>query len=432
MGKLCIKSVTLDKIPRGAKLYLAGMTVSGLGDGIIMVVAQLYAISLGFGSTSLGNVFMLKFMATALLTIPAGILADRYSRFKVLTSGQFFFCGGMLLLLTAKTVDMFGLSMIMISLADATFVVLGPMYSSFFHNRDMDKAFGLKMFLNVLAISLGSLLGFIPPMLVRNFRLTIQASYWTLILVATMLFFIRAAFFLLSAKGAVELRKERNFRFRLKSWDIVSKFALLSIIGNIGFSIFFSLNAYYINNKFRVQSDALGFLVFVSCLAQALASITAPKLSVRLGTTRTIALSLGLSAPFYFMLGHVPDFTWFFIFSILRLGIANLAAPLNSSLFMRLLSPEEKATASSITHMISGLSIALATWFGGRIMAISLGLPIFLGAGIYVIYAVAYFLLLKDEESRSSRIATSVYDGPSLIPIARARNTSEKSSTTRQ
>lgn len=417
MEKLTIKSVTPDNIPRGAKLFLAGMAVSGLGDGIIMVVAQLYAISLGFGSTSLGNVFMLKFMATALLTIPSGILADRYGRFKVLASGLFIFSVGMLLLLTARTVDLFGLSMIMIGLADATFVVLGPMYSSFFDNRDMDRAFGLQMFLNVLAISIGSLLGFVPPMLVRSFGLTIEASYWTLMVVATVLFFIRAAFFLLSARGAVEFRREGGFRFRLESKGVVSKFVLLSIIGNIGFSVFFSLQAYYANSKFGAQSDALGFLAFVSCLVQALASIAAPKLSGRLGTTRTIALSLGLSAPFYFMLSQVPDFAWFSAFAILRLGIANLASPLNSSLYMRLISPEEKATASSITHTISRLSIALATWLGGRIMVTSLDLPIYLGAGLYVIYAAAYFLLLRDEESRRQGVATTVYKAPGLIPV---------------
>jgi len=415
MEKLTIKSIAPDNIPRSAKLFLAGMTVSGLGDGIIMVVAQLYAISLGFGSTSLGNVFMLKFMATALLTIPSGILADRYGRFKVLASGLIIFSVGMLLLLTARTVELFGLSMIMIGLADATFVMLGPMYSSFFDNGDMDRAFGLQMFLNVLAISIGSLLGFVPPMLVRSLGLTIEASYWTLMVVATVLFFIRAAFFLLSSRRAVEFRREGGFR--LESKGVVSKFVLLSIIGNIGFSVFFSLKAYYANSKFGAQSDTLGFLAFVSCLVQALASIAAPKLSGRLGTTRTIALSLGLSAPFYFMLSQVPDFTWFSAFAILRLGIANLASPLNSSLYMRLISPEEKATASSITHTTSRLSIALATWLGGRIMVTSLDLPIYLGAGLYVIYAVAYFLLLRNEESRRQRVATTVYEAPGLIPV---------------
>jgi predicted MFS family arabinose efflux permease len=117
------------------------------------------------------------------------------------------------------------------------------------------------------------------------------------------------------------------------------------------------------------------------------------------------------------MLSQVTDFTWFSTFAILRLGIANLASPLNSSLYMRLISPEEKATASSITHTTSRLSIALATWLGGRIMVTSLDLPIYLGAGLYVIYAAAYFLLLRDEESRRQGVATAVYEAPGLIPV---------------
>jgi len=66
-------------------------------------------------------------------------------------------------------------------------------------------------------------------------------------------------------------------------------------------------------------------------------------------------------------------------------------------------------TASSITHTISRLSIALATWLGGQIMVTSLDLPIYLGVGLYMIYTVAYFLLLRDEKSRSQRAATTVY-----------------------
>jgi len=50
-------------------------------------------------------------------------------------------------------------------------------------------------------------------------------------------------------------------------------------------------------------------------------------------------------------------------------------------------------------------------------MVASLDLPIYLGAGLYVIYAAAYFLLLRDEESRRQGVATTVYEAPGLIPV---------------
>lgn len=60
-------------IPRGARWFLAGRMMSGLGDGIANIVVQLYLVELGFNAGELGLAFMLKFAGTALVNHPRRI-----------------------------------------------------------------------------------------------------------------------------------------------------------------------------------------------------------------------------------------------------------------------------------------------------------------------------------------------------------------------
>lgn len=66
---------------------------------------------------------------------------------------------------------------LLIGLSNATFVVLTPLYSSFFDKENMDKAFGLMGFLSIVTISIGSLMGFIPPMLAARHGFSLRSAY---------------------------------------------------------------------------------------------------------------------------------------------------------------------------------------------------------------------------------------------------------------
>jgi len=396
-----VKSILPDEVSTCAKLFLVGMIFSGFGDGIVSVVGQLYLISLGFESVALGTILMLKLVGTALITVPAGILADRYGKAKVLFSGFSLFSFAMILFLTSKTIEMFSLAMLLIGLSDAAFVVLGPLYSSFFDREHMDRAFGLQGFLNIVAISVGSLMGFIPPMLEASFRFSVQASYWTLIALATVFFFVRMPFYLMSARGTVEPKIQEEFKFNLKSRKVIAKFVMLTALGRMGYEVFFSLFPFYVNKKFGVKSDALGVLFFISWFVTAGANIIAPMVSARLKALRTIVGALVLCTPFYFMIPLAPNLPLLSALFIIRLGIANLSSPLIASLFMRLLYPEEKATANSINMMTSMGVATVATWLGGQLMEqISLDFPVYMGAGVYIVYAASFYFLLKNESER--------------------------------
>lgn len=401
-----LTSIVPDRVSNQAKLFLVAAFFNGFGNGIVNVILQLYLTSLGFDSTDLGTIFMMNPLGAALLTIPAGILADRYGKKRVMLSGLSITGVAVILVLTAKTTEMFIVSFLLIGLSNATFVILTPLYSSFFDKSDMDRAFGLWGFLNIITMSMGSLFGFIPPLLVSNFDFSLQHSYWIVMAIAGVFIMIQAPIYLMLLRGVVEPKREGGFKFSLKSKSVVVKFFVISIISVVGFGVFFSLFPFYVNRKFGVESDALGTLMFVSNFVSAGVNAVAPRVSKKLGTLKTIMAAIVLATPFYLMIPMAPNFVWVSTFYIARLGFRTMADPLTGSLFMRLLYDEEKATANSIRMMaLQGGNIA-APWLGGQLMEkASLDFPVYVGTGLYIIFAASYYFLLRNEKEKEVELA---------------------------
>lgn len=400
-----------DRVSTPAKLFLTAMVMNGLGNGVFGVVIQLYLTSLGFGSAALGTIFMMNSIGAALLTLPAGILADRYGKGKMVLFAFSSYSLSVILLLTGKSIEMLSLAYLFMGVANAAAVVLGPLYSSFFDRENMDRAFGLFGFLNILAASMGSLMGFVPPMLVDRYGFSLQVSYWIMLVIGAVLIFAMMPFLMMSIRGVVEPKRQGGLRFNLRSKGLVAKFSLIYTISNIGWGVFFSLFPYYVNTKFGAQSDALGALYFASNFIRAGANALAPRISKKLGTLKTIAVSIGLCTPFYLLIPLSLNFTWLSAAYIIRLFLGTLSTPLVSSLFFKLLHDEEKATANSITAMVSQGSNIVAPKLGGQLMQqISLDFPAFLGAGLYPVIAAAYYLLLRNEKEEKVELV------PELVP----------------
>lgn len=391
-----------DRVSTPAKLYLSAIVLNSFANGIWNVVLQLYLISLGFDSNALGSIFMVYPLGVALLTIPAGILADRYGRGKIMILKYSLIVLDLILLLISKSVETFRLVFFLLGLADGAGVVLDPFYSSLFDRGDLDKAFGLRGFLNIMSNSIGTLLGFIPPILVVNYGFSTQASYWSLVALGVAFFFVEIPFRIMPVITVEEPKRDGKFRFNLKSKSIVAKFSIINIISGIGLGSFFSFFTYYVNKKFGVGSDALSTLYFLSRFVSAGANVIAPKVSNKLGTLKTITVTTALCGPFLLMFPFAPNFTWLAAFYMVRLFLVIMSGPLISSLFYRLLYEEEKATANSITSMVSQCSGIVAPKLGGRLLEVSLDVPAFLAAGTCPVLAVSSYFLLRNEKEKSN------------------------------
>jgi predicted MFS family arabinose efflux permease len=316
----------------------------------------------------------------------------------VMISGFLLICVSLFIILFARTYELFAICFFIIGLSNATFVVLTPLYSSFFDKDDMDRAFGLWGSLNILTMSLGNLVGWVPPMLVKNLGVSVSYSYWVVIAVSGVIVLIQTPLYLLALRGAVEPEGNNGFSLMIKSRGVIAKFFLLGVISMVSGNVFFNLFTYYVNSKFGVESDALGTLFFASNFVSAGANAVAPWISKKLGTLKAITVMIALATPFYLAMPFATSFVWISALYIVRLGLRNTANPLIGSLYMKLLHDEEKSSANSIRQMANQGGGVVAPWLGGQLMEMSLDLPAFVGGGLSAVLAGLYFLLLRKEE----------------------------------
>lgn len=380
---------------------MAGALVNGFSNGVINAVLQLYLVALGFNGQQLGAIFMVNALSCSLLSIPGGILADRYGKKRMMLVSLALMMSGMGLLLTSSTLVNFQLAFLFIGAGNACFSMFAPLYSSFFAKDDMEKAFGLYGLLNIMSMSLGSLVGYVPAMLMGRYLLSDVSSYRWVMMGAGILFVAQYVFYLTAMRGYKETLSE-GFQFKLKSWRPVIKFSALTLFGNIAGGLLFSLFPFYVNQKYGVDSSGLGLLFFVSNLSMAVSKGAAAAVAKRLGNMRSTAFGLSLSAVFFLLMPLSPNFGLLSFFYVLRMGTRFMSDPIITSAFLRSVSEDEQSTANSLRMISMNAGGAVSPLIGGSLMDnVSLDSPAYIGAGLTFVLAVLYPVLLRKELDES-------------------------------
>ena len=375
--------------------------VNGLSNGVLSAVLQLYLVALGFKAQQLGTIFMMNALTCSLLAIPCGILADRYGKKIMMMVSMALMMSGMGLLLTSSTILYFQLAFMFIGAGNACFSMFAPLYSSFFEKSDMEKAFGLYGLLNIMSMSLGSLVGYVPSMLMGRYLLSEVISYRWVMIGAGVLFAVQYLFYLTAMRGYKETLSE-GFRFKLKSWRPVIKFSALTLFGNIAGGLLFSLFPFYVNQKFGVDSAGLGLLFFVSNLSMAVSKGAAAAVAKRLGNMKSTAIGLSLSAVFFLLMPLSPSFGLLSLFYVLRMGTRFMSDPIITSAFLKSVPEDEQSTANSIRMIAMNGGGAVSPLIGGSLMDnVSLDSPAYIGAGLTFVMAALYPLLLRKELDES-------------------------------
>lgn len=399
-----LRSYVPETIPRSAKFFILASAINGVANGIFNVIIQLYYVTVGFDSSTLGDLFMMNPLGAAIFTIPAGILADRYGKRKVMMVGWAFSLTAFSIVITSYDPVLLRIAFFLFGLNNATSVVMSPIYSGFYENGELDRAFGLLGFVNIMMMSVGSLMGHIPPMLVSDYGLTKISAYWWVLLAGITLAIGTMPIWYLSIRGIPDPKAVDGFKIVLRSRSLVAKSTFFNFVSGVGTGVFFSLFPYFVNVKYGVESDALGNLFMAANFAIAGAQFVAPRISKRFGNLRTSSAAILLATPIYFMFPFAPDFRWISTLYFFRFGVGNVASPLMRAFFMGNLDEEEKSTASSITAMGAYAGGFLSPWLGGRLMKVSLGLPIWVGACLYAVFAATYYPLMRSEERKREKV----------------------------
>ena len=397
-----IESVVPSRLNTGAKLFLTGAVINGVSNGILNSIMQLYLISLGFTAVDLGKLFMFNPLFCAILSIPCGIAADRYGKRKMLLLGLAACTLGSASYLIFNSFTWFAFAFAMFGISNAAATVMTPLYTSFYEKHDMEKAFGLYGLINISAMSLGSLVGYVPAYMISNLAFTESSSYRYVIIIALLLFIAQYLFYIASSRG-IEEKLRNGLHFKLDSWRPVIKFSALALFGNIAGGMLFALFPYYVHQKFGVASAGLGALFFISNLSMAVSKGVAASVAKKLGNMKSIVVGVALSSVFFFLMPLSPSFGLLSLLYVFRSGTRFMSDPILTSLFMKSVSEDELSTANSVRMISMNGGGIVSPWLGGMLMEnVGLDSPAFIGAGLTVVLAGLYPFLLSREIRESS------------------------------
>lgn len=403
------------------KLFLLNTFIVGLYAGIYSVIFNVYLSDLGFREDFLGLLLSISLITTAAMSLPGGILCDRFGRRKVMvisgllsifaTVPQFIFTSPAILLAFSA---LGGISGALSTICVAPFLIENSKDDGSIHIFSANSALGW------LATVIGCALGGIMPALwshipglggMSNYRLTLLASAVLLVIGWTLLLPIRE-----DRAAACPTRK-----FLLKGIRISSnlaRFTVISIIMGIGSGMVVPYFNIYFTKIIRVGVLETGMVFAIADIFMVLGFMFIPYLSTKLGKVRAAAITQAASVPFLILMAFTTNFMIASTAYIARMLLMNMAGPATSSFQMEQINAEERGFATGFISMGNSLAIAASTYISGILMSGgSYVLPYAVTCVAYMLAAWLLYYYFRDAE-RTGPVMTEVADAGTKVPQA--------------
>jgi MFS family permease len=378
-----------------AWLFLVSSLFAGLGSGIFSVIFNLYLLRLGYREDFIGQVASLGTLATGLLAIPAGLLADRLGRKRSMVwsiATNNLAIAGMLLFTNPLAIRAF--SFLNGATIALLFVSMAPFLMENSTPDERTHLFSANSALMYFAMMGGNLLGGLLPGFWRTWiggEATSVFAYRYSLLVAL-------ALFVLSVVPLIALRRSRPGDGgesttvapadlpQVRAGHKIAVFALALGLVGLGAGLFVPFfNVYFV--KVHVATTAqVGFIFSVGQVLTGLATLAAPLLARRFGKVYAVGLGQAGSVPFLVMLAFVPNLGVAVAAYWGRTVLMNMIQPVQSAFTMEVIPSRLRATAASLTNTTWSVAWAASAAIGGELIIRAGYSPIFL------IAAVAYAL----------------------------------------
>lgn len=422
---------------RNAGLYLVSNGLSGVTTGIILVLYNLYLVSLGYNTDFIGLVLFAVTLGAGLAIFPAGLCIDRFSGKAILIwssvaigiagAGQILLRQPIPLLISGFLV---GISAAFILVVNAPFLTL--------NSTPAERAllFSLNIVLSLATTVIGELLGGVLPLWFRaNLWLVNVLPEWfrgvlasdptsrsyqlSLLLAGVIAAPSFIPLFLMSddpprTAHAVEGQERswlQNVRETLQRWRKISLreivfsplFALVLVQTLVGLGAGFFIpyfNVYFVTHL-GASPALFGVIDGGANTLNAVLTLTAPWLSVRIGKINTIALTRLIGVFLLLMIGLTNLLPLAALLYLFRQGTTEMSAGIFQVFSMEEVPKRHRGLANSLYQGTFQGAWAVTTPLGGLIIA-RLGYP-----PVFIVGAVLYVLAVVTLWGRFGR-STSV------------------------
>jgi MFS family permease len=327
--------------------------------------------------------------------IPGSILADYYSRKKILFLG---------IITYTLYLIIFGVS------TEFFFLLLGSLFNGFSwgiynssftallaentEGNNRTYVFSFNAFLFNLAFIIGNLsLGLVD--IVTEFSQIIPlTSYKMLFLFGAFLSFLSLIPLFYYREETVYSQKVTK-SLTIRSKDVVIKFSLVNFLIGFGAGLFIPFIPLYMNLQYGASDAVIGNTLAISNAVIAIAFLVSPRIVDKIGAVKSIVVTQGLSILPLLILPQLIDVESFIVFYSIRAVLMNMASPVITSYMMGVVETNERASVSGITATAWTGGSAISSVIAGFIMDVSLELPVYFCSIFYVLSTVLFYYFFR-------------------------------------
>ncbi len=339
--------------------------VSFVAFSIFNLIFNLYMSALGFSNDVIGLFNSLPAVAVLLIGLPVGALADRFGyRVFLLVSGLTGVVAAVALglvtprLLAVAAAGTYALSLIILT-------VLGiPMLAQLSQPSERTALYTVNQSLGWVGMLLGSLAGgYVPEIAGRIMHVPGNSAASLRFAFLTMGVLQAATIPLLAGLAtAQQLRRTEALPLRLVvqvDWQRFLRILLPQAFLGMAAGMLLNFLQLYLAQRFHLTPGPIGLILAAGALPTAIVSLTAPLISRRLGTSRTIGLLQITGVSLVLILAFIQSLPIALIALYLRQFALNIQAPLNQLFGMEIVEERERARLSSAQTVVFNVA------FGG-------------------------------------------------------------------
>jgi MFS family permease len=389
-----------ESATRDAALLLWSRGLRAFGDGLVSIVLPAYLLLRGFDALEVGLLATVTMLGSAASTLLIGLLAGRFARRKLLLGLS------LLMMATGVAFASFGdfwplLIIAFVGTFNPSAGDVSPILplehaalAETIADRDRTALFARYSLAGSLAGAVGMLSAGLVDVLddrVAALR-AMQAMFvvYALIGVAAMLIYRRLSPALDHAdrREATPLGPSRAFVFKL---------AALFSLDSFGSGFFIqSLLAVWLFDRFGLSVATAAQVFFCMGLLSAVSYLAAVPIARRFGLVNTMVFT---HLPANLCLMAVPFAPSLPIAIVLLMGrglLSQMDVPTRTSYVMAVVTPAERAAASSMTAVPRSLAASLSPGIAGWMLTLSsFGWPLVIGGALKIVYDLALLAMFR-------------------------------------
>ncbi len=409
---------SLRGLDRDGRLLFTTRIMRMFGYGFLAVVLVLYLDALGLAAATIGLVLTLTLVGDTIVSLWLTTNADRLGRRRVLVAGSvlmvlaglaFTLTSAVPLLIVAAT----------IGVISPTGNEVGPFLaveqaalSQAIHDVRRTSTFAWYNLVGYLATATGALAAGLVSQGLLAGGLAPVAAYRAIV-VGYALVGVAMAIVFSRVGSAVEApprdTPSDGIRRRLglgRSKGVVLRLsALFSIDAFAGGFVPQSLIAYWFHLRFGVAPGVLGMIFFGANVLAAVSSLSAARISARIGLINTMVFTHLPSNVLLVLVPLMPNLPLAVLVLLLRFSLSQMDVPTRQSYVMAVVDPDERSAAAGVTGIARTTGAAISPALSAPLIA-SAGLasvPFFVAGGLKIVYDLLLYRAFRSARSAEER-----------------------------